>query len=74
MPDPYPKSHDELLAENIRLRQDVERLSSSVGSLQATIVGQDAELAKLRNPATPRRTLDPKAKDAFQRPYPARRR
>lgn len=72
MPDSYPKSYDELLAENVHLRAVVSQLTTSVGSLQATIVSQDADLAKLRKPATPPRVLDPKAKDAFQRPYPAR--
>lgn len=72
MADPYPKPYDELLAENVTLRAGVAGMQASIGSLQATIVRQDAELAKLRKPATRTRVLDPNAKDAFARPYPKR--
>jgi hypothetical protein len=72
MPDPYPKSYDELLAENVTLRAAAASMQDSIGSLQATIVRQDADLAALRNPKRSPRVLDPKAKDAFQRPYPGR--
>lgn len=72
MADAYPKSYDELLAENVTLRAAVTSMQNSIGSLQATIVRQDADLAKLRKPAIRTRVLDPKAKDAFQRPYPGR--
>lgn len=72
MADQYPKSYDELLAENVTLRAAAASMQDSIGSLQATIVRQDADLAKLRKPATRTRVLDPKAKDAFQRPYPGR--
>lgn len=72
MADPYPKSYDELLAENVTLRAGVASMQASIGSLQAIIVRQDAELAKLRKPATRTRVLDPKAKSAFDRPYRGR--
>lgn len=72
MADQYPKSYDELLAENVTLRAAAASMQDSIGSLQALIVRQDADLANLRKPASRTRVLDPKAKDAFQRPYPGR--
>lgn len=69
--DRYPKSYDELVAENATLTADVARLQTSLGSAQAAVVARDAEIAGLRKPKAPPRVLDKGAKDAFRRPaYP----
>ena len=68
MPDPYPKSYDELVAENEILRADVARLEQSASSLQSSIVARDSEISQLRRPKPAPRVLDPDAEDSFQRP------
>lgn len=68
MADRYPKSIEEMTAENAQLRALSAQQQSSIGSLQARLVAQDAELARLRNPKKPPRALDKDAVDAFQRP------
>jgi len=68
MADRYPKPYDELVAENARLRADVERLERSLGNMQAVSIAQDAELSRLTKPKRAPRVLDPAATDAFLRP------
>lgn len=68
MADQYPKTYDELVTENAALRATVDRLESSIGSLQSTVIARDAEIMRLRKPKAPPRVLDPDAEDAFQRP------
>lgn len=68
MVDKYPKSYDELVAENEALLATVARLESLVSSLQTTVVAQDSDIARLRKPKAPPRVLDKNATDAFQRP------
>ena len=69
MADRYPKSLDELQAENAALRERVTLLQESVGSLQAAIAARDAEIFRLRNPKPKARVLDPRATDKFARPW-----
>lgn len=68
MADPYPKSREELEAENVALRADVYRLQASVASLQSTVIARETEIGRLRKPKPKPRVLDPDAADAFQRP------
>jgi cell division septum initiation protein DivIVA len=72
--DRYPKAREELEVENRELRAAVARLQSSVGSLQATIIARETEIANLRRPKKSPHLLDKNAKDKFDRPaYSARR-
>lgn len=64
----YPKSYDELMAENATLRAQVESLRSSVGSLQSIVVARDTEISGLRKPKAKPRVLDAAATDKFRRP------
>ena len=68
MADRYPKSMEELTAENAQLRAENDRLRSSVGSLQAMVVAREAEIAGLMKPKRQPHILDPQAKDSFARP------
>jgi predicted nucleic acid-binding Zn-ribbon protein len=68
MADKYPKSYDELLAENETLQATVARLESSVASLQSAVIARDSDIERLRKPKAPPRVLDKNATDAFQRP------
>lgn len=72
--DRYPKSREELEADNRTLRAAVSHLSASVGRLQAVIVAREADITNLRRPKFKPRALDKSAKDKFSRPaYSARR-
>lgn len=68
MADLYPKSYDDLLAENVELRARVAGLQASVGSLQSTVVARDTEISGLRRPKPRPRVLDAAATDKFRRP------
>ena len=68
MADPYPKSYEEMVADNARLRAEVQRLQSSLGSSQAAVVARDAEIFRLKKPRVPTRTLSTDAVDVFERP------
>jgi hypothetical protein len=67
----YPKSREELEAENAVLREQVGTLQQSVGSLQAALFARDAEIHRLRNPKPKPKpqVLDPSAADKFARPH-----
>lgn len=65
----YPKDLQELEAENAALREKVDSLQQSVGSLQTAIVAKDAEIHRLTNPRPQPRRLDSSAKDKFARPF-----
>ena len=69
MADRYPKSMEELTAENERLRATVAHLQRSVGTLQSTLVAREAELARALRPKREPRVLDKNSLDSFQRPY-----
>lgn len=68
MADPYPKSYDELLAENAQLRQRVAGLEAFSKSQEQQLLAKGQEVDHLRS-RKPVRVLDPKAVDAFLRPY-----
>lgn len=69
MSDRYPKSIEELTAENEQLRAAVTQLQRSVGTLQSTLVARDAELARALRPKRVARVLDKNSPDSFSRPY-----
>jgi hypothetical protein len=69
MADRYPKSREDLEAENAALRNDADRLKASVATLQSALFARDAEIAHMKKPKRQARELDPAAKDSFARPF-----
>ena len=66
---PKPPTYEELAAEVARLSNTLAMRERSLGSLQATLVAKDAELARAVRPKTPLIEMDPKAGDKFRRRY-----
>ena len=64
-----PPTYDELVALTGDLAAEVQRQQRTIGTLQATVIARDAELARAVRPKVPLIEMDPKAKDKFRRPY-----
>ncbi len=68
MADYYPKSFDEVVAENTALRAMIAQLEQRVSSLRSDVVSRDSDIERLRKPKWKPRALDANAEDSFQRP------
>jgi hypothetical protein len=64
----YPKSREELLAENAELLSKVAGLEAFSRSQEQIIIAKEREVEVLRRRKPPH-VLDPKATDSFRRPY-----
>ena len=64
-----PPTYEELVSLTGDLAAEVQRQQSTIGTLQATLVAKEAELARALRPKVPLIKMDPKAKDKFRRPY-----
>lgn len=64
-----PPTYEELVTLTGELAAAVQRQQTTIGSLQATLIAKDAELARALRPKVPLIEMDPKAKDKFRRPY-----
>jgi hypothetical protein len=64
-----PPTYEELVDLTRDLTAAVKRQQTTIGTLQATLVAKDAELARAARKKVPLIEMDPKAKDKFRRPY-----
>jgi hypothetical protein len=64
-----PPTYEELVALTGDLAAEVQRQQSTIGTLQATVIAKDAELARALRPNIPLIEMDPKADDKFRRRY-----
>ena len=64
-----PPTYDELVALTGDLAAEVQRQQRTIGTLQASLVAKDAELARATRPKIPLIEMDPKAGDKFRRRY-----
>lgn len=67
MADVYPKSRDELSAENNQLKDKIAGLETIAGQLESALRNKEAEIAMLRRRKPPHQ-LDKDATDVFRRP------
>lgn len=68
MTEKYPKSREEVLAENEVLLRQVKQLEAAAAGFASAMRAKDDEVAVLRR-RKPIRVLDPKSTDKFSRPF-----
>lgn len=64
-----PPTYDELVEMVRDALSEIARQQTTIGTLQATLVAKDAELARALRPKRQTHPLDPEATDSFRRPY-----